>query len=106
MRNRSFLLCMSLAALGLSTGSAASQSTKAMSATRSAATPEMARLAKMLVGDWDTTETMERSEFFPNGGSRHGTVHVRLAAGGHTLIYEVHSDGSAGKLEGFLAFWW
>jgi hypothetical protein len=70
-----------------------------------AASPEMDRLAKALVGDWDTVETMERGEFFPNGGSRNGRVHVRLASGGYTLIYEVHSDGSAGKLDGFLTIW-
>jgi len=66
----------------------------------------MDRLAQALVGDWNTTETMERSEIFPNGGSRHGVVHVRLAAGGTTLLYEVHSDGPAGKLEGMLVIWW
>ena len=38
--------------------------------------PEMDRLAKALVGDWRTTETMERGEFFPNGGARHGVVHA------------------------------
>jgi len=68
--------------------------------------PEMDRLAKALVGDWNTTETMERGELFPNGGERHGIVHVRLAAGGTTLIYEVHSDGSAGRLDGMLVIWW
>jgi hypothetical protein len=68
--------------------------------------PEMERLAKGLVGDWNTTETMERGEVFPNGGSRQGTVHARLTAGGTTLIYEVHSNGSAGKLEGMLVIWW
>ena len=66
----------------------------------------MERLAKALVGDWNTTETMERGELFPNGGSRDGIVHARLAAGGTTLIYEVHSDGSAGKLDGMLVIWW
>ena len=68
--------------------------------------PEMKRLAKALVGDRNTTETMERGESFPNGGSRHGIARVRLAAGGTTLIYEVHSDGSAGKLDGMLVIWW
>ena len=72
----------------------------------SAAGPEMARLAKALGGDWNTTEIMERSAFFPEGGSRRGVVHVRIAAGGTTLIYEVRSDGSAGKLDGMLIFWW
>jgi hypothetical protein len=72
----------------------------------SSVVPEMERLAKALVGDWNTTETMERGEVFPNGGSRHGLVHARLAAGGTTLIYEVHSDGSAGRLDGMLVIWW
>jgi hypothetical protein len=62
----------------------------------------MEKLAKALVGDWNTTETIQRAEFFPNGGSHHSVVHVRPAAGGTTLIYEVHSDGSAGKLDGML----
>jgi len=84
---------------------AAQQTGSATSPGPSSPVPEMERLAKALVGDWDTTETMEKGEFF-SGGSRHGVVHVRLAAGGTTLIYEVHSDGSAGKLDGMLVIWW
>jgi carboxyl-terminal processing protease len=72
----------------------------------SPASPEMDRLARRLVGDWDTVEMMERGRSFPEGGSRKGHVQVRLASGGYTLIYEVHSEGSAGKLEGFLTIWW
>jgi hypothetical protein len=78
----------------------------AFPAFESAAGPEMERLAKLLTGDWNTTETMQQSPLFPNGGLRHGKVHVRLVAGGTTLIYEVHSDGSAGKLDGMLVIWW
>src|SRR5262249_50013767 len=73
---------------------------------QTASGPEMERLARALAGDWNTFETMERSPEFPEGGSRQGVVHARLAAGGTTLLYEVHSDGSAGKLDGFLAIWW
>ena len=76
------------------------------SPSQSSPVPEMERLAKALVGDWNTTETVERGEFFPNGGSRHGVIHVRPAVGGTTLIYEVHSDGSAGRLDGMLVMWW
>jgi hypothetical protein len=72
----------------------------------SAANPEMERLAKALVGDWDTVEVMERGQLFPTGGSRTGRVHARLASGEYTLVYEVHSDGSVGKLDGFLTIWW
>jgi len=71
-----------------------------------AANPEMARLAKALAGDWNTTEHMDRSEFFPNGGERRGRAHIHLAAGGTTLVNEVHSDGSAGKLDGMVVIWW
>ena len=74
--------------------------------TRHSALPEMEKLAKALVGNWNTTETMEPGKNFPSGGSRNGIVHVRLAAGGTILIYEVHSDGSAGKLDGMLVIWW
>ena len=66
----------------------------------------MEHLAKALVGEWATLETMKRTEFFPNGGARQGVVHARLGAGGSVLIYEVHSDGSAGKLDGFHKIWW
>jgi hypothetical protein len=68
--------------------------------------PEMSRLAKMFVGDWDTVETMEPSEFFPNGGGRQGTTHWKLAVSGTTLIGEGHSNGSAGELTYLVAIWW
>jgi len=72
----------------------------------SPSTPEMTRLVHALAGEWKTVETMQKSLEFPNGGSRHGSVSVRLLAGGTTLFYGVHSDGSAGKLDGFHLIWW
>jgi hypothetical protein len=72
----------------------------------SAASSEMDRLAKALAGNWNTAESMEKSVFFPKGGARRGRAHVWLTAGGTTLIDEVHSDGSAGKLDGLLVIWW
>ena len=68
--------------------------------------PEMSRLAKMFVGDWDTIETMETSEFFPSGGGRKGTTHWKLGVSGTTLIGEGHSNGSAGELTYLIAIWW
>jgi len=95
-----------LVAFGICSLQPAASVRRAPGAAQTAATPEMDRLAKALAGDWETVETMERGRFFPNGGSRHGIVHARLSAGGNVLIYEVHSDGSAGKLDGFHTIWW
>jgi hypothetical protein len=67
---------------------------------------EMSRLAKMFVGDWDTEEKMERSDFFPDGGGRHGITHWKLGAGDRALIGEGRSDGSAGELSYLIAIWW
>ena len=92
------LLCLSLISAVLLSANRQAQSTEPVT--------EMAKLAKALVGEWNTTETMEPSKLSPKGASRQGKVHVRLAAGGTTLIYEVHSDGSAGKLDGMLIVWW
>jgi hypothetical protein len=100
------LFCNFLFSSRLVTLAAVQQSGATTTQSKRSAVPEMDRLAQALVGDWNTTETMEHSEIFPNGGSRHGVVHVRLAAGGTTLLYEVHSDGPAGKLEGMLVIWW
>src|SRR5215470_976047 len=79
---------------------------KAAGAPESGVSPEMEQLAKAFAGDWNTEEHMERTKFFPNGGERRGQSHVRLIAGGTTLINEVNSDGSAGKLDGMVVIWW
>ncbi len=84
----------------------AQQTVKYAQPAESASSPEMARLAKALGGDWNTAESMEKSEFFPNGGSRHGSAHIQLVAGGTSLFAEFHSNGSAGKLDGLYVIWW
>jgi hypothetical protein len=84
----------------------AARSAKPAESAASAASPEMGRLAKALAGDWNTSESMERSQFFPNGGSRHGRADIRLVAGGTSLFAEFHSNGSAGKLDGLYLIWW
>src|SRR5690242_4233089 len=71
-----------------------------------APSPEMQRLAKVFAGDWDTTESMERSEFFPNGGARQGRTRWRLAVGGAMLVGEGDSHGSAGPLHYLITIWW
>jgi hypothetical protein len=101
------LLFWSVASIApFSFGAATEQPQSTTPPSQHSALPEMEKLAKALVGDWNTTETMEPGKNFSGGGSRNGIVHVRLAAGGTTLIYEVHSDGTAGKLDGMLVIWW
>lgn len=82
------------------------QQTNASGKTEGTATAEMEKLAKFFVGDWETAETMERSEFFPNGGGRKGISHWRLGVGGATLIGDGFSDGSAGPLDHLIIIWW
>jgi hypothetical protein len=101
-----FLVIFVLASAGGLTRQWATSSQPCELAQQTAANPEMEHLEKALVGEWDTLETMERTEFFPNGGARQGVVHARPGAGGSVLIYEVHSDGPAGKLDGFHTIWW
>ena len=69
-------------------------------------TPEIKKLFEALGGDWDTTEKREHTQFFPNGGERKGRSHIRLGAGGATLVLEGHSDGSAGPLSYIVVIWW
>jgi hypothetical protein len=105
MQNLRLLCCLGLATLA-TVPLHSQRREKEDSSVQTGASPEMARLAKALAGDWDTAETMEPSQFFPKGGSRRGISHVRLTAGGTTLLSQVHSNGSAGELDGFLAIWW
>jgi hypothetical protein len=103
---RSRLFSCLLAPILFSCLAGAQQSGKSTQPSGSAANPEMARLATALAGDWNTAESMEKSEFFPNGGSRHGHSHIQLVAEGTSLLAEFHSNGSAGKLEGLYVIWW
>lgn len=68
--------------------------------------PEMAKVANALAGNWNNTETMERGEFFPNGGERKGVSSCRLSSGDVSLICEGDSDGSAGPLHHLIVIWW
>src|SRR5207247_9417452 len=98
MNSRAFalLFCMFLFSSRLVAFAEVQRSRATTIQSERSAVPEMDRLAQALVGDWNTTEAMERSEIFPNGGSRHGVVPVRLAAAGTTRHYEVKSDGHGG----------
>jgi hypothetical protein len=81
-------------------------SSSAIAQANVAANPEIARLWKAFSGDWKTTESMERGEFFPNGGARSGEAHFRLGDGGRAIIEEGYSNGSAGELHFMIVIWW
>ena len=67
----------------------------------------MARLAKVLAGDWNTVEIMQHGKSIPDGQGRRGTVHVTLVGGGTALVSEGHSIGSVGgDLRWYITIWW
>jgi hypothetical protein len=71
------------------------------------ASPEMARLAKALAGDWSTEEIVQHGKPVPAGAGRRGISHVRLAGGGTALVSEGHSVGAVGgDLRWFITIWW
>jgi hypothetical protein len=75
--------------------------------TESAASPEMARLAQALAGDWTTVEILQQGKPVPDGVGRKGDVHVRLTGGGTVLASEGHSVGTiGGDLRWFITIWW
>ena len=61
-----------------------------------AQSPEMARLAKALGGDWSAVEVVQFGKPVPPGAGRKGTTHVRLAGGGMVLVDEGHAVGTVG----------
>jgi hypothetical protein len=67
----------------------------------------MARLAKVLAGDWNTVEIVQHGKPVPEGAGRGGTTHVTLAGGGTALVSEGHSVGTVGgDLRWFITIWW
>lgn len=75
-------------------------------AAQAASHPQMERLARSFAGKWKTHEEFAKNEFYPKGAQRDGTADFAPATGGTSLIETVHSDGSAGKLEFIVVFWW
>ncbi|PYL32734.1 MAG: hypothetical protein DMF38_14070 [Verrucomicrobia bacterium] len=73
----------------------------------SAAIPEIARLAKVLVGDWNTVEIVQHGKPVPDGAGRRGAAHVRVTGGGTAVVSEGHSVGTVGgDLQWFITIWW
>src|SRR5438046_10528188 len=73
----------------------------------SAAIPEIARLAKVLVGDWNTVEIVQHGKPVPDGAGSRGAAHVTVTGGRSAVASEGHSDVSVGgEWQGFMTVWW
>jgi uncharacterized protein YndB with AHSA1/START domain len=66
---------------------------------------EMKRL-KFYLGEWDYTETYEKTSFYPNGGKNTGVYASKLGPGGNSLVQNFHSRGPVGGFEGLLVITW
>ncbi len=106
MKTRCLVFPQLLLAIAISFPLLAQQTPVPITPSESAPTPEMQRLARAFVGTWNTIETFERNEFYPNGAERKGTARISVGTGGTTLIEDYHSDGSAGKLDFLAVIWW
>jgi hypothetical protein len=95
------LICYLLCGIALLSFAALAQSPD------SGAIPEIARVAKVLAGNWNTAEIVQHGKPVPDDAGRRGTVHVKLAGGGSALVSEGLSIGSVGgELQWFITIWW
>ena len=98
--------CQPPSATGLAASTESSGSMPDVATAGSASNPDMQRLDRAFGGTWTTSESFAQNEFYPNGAEREGTARFTLATGGTSLIEEVHSDGSAGRLDFMVVIWW
>lgn len=68
--------------------------------------PEMEKLAKMIVGTWATNEKFEVSDMMPKGGTGKGTAHIRKGPGGLSIVEDYRSRNAGGAFAGHGVFWW
>ncbi|HVS88285.1 MAG TPA: SRPBCC family protein [Candidatus Acidoferrum sp.] len=66
---------------------------------------EMKRL-KFYLGEWDYTESYEKTSFYPNGGKNTGVYTSKLGPGGNSLVQNFHSQGPVGDFEGLIVMTW
>ena len=70
--------------------------------------PEIQKLAKLLVGAYTTKETHEAGPFMPTGGSGEGQSSFTLGPGGNSVIqnYQSKSGPMGGKFRGHGVVWY
>ena len=70
-------------------------------------TPEMAKMIKLMAGNWTVTEKHDPSPMMPKGGSGKGTAVMTPGPGGTSLMEKYQSTGAMGpNFNGFGTFWW
>lgn len=67
--------------------------------------PEIERL-KPYLGEWDYTESYEKSPAFPTGGKNTGVYTSKVGPGGNSLVNHFHSQGPVGDFEGLIVMTW
>jgi hypothetical protein len=68
--------------------------------------PEMEKLAKMLVGNWDVVATLESSSARPRGRKDAGANRIVLGPGGRSVVENYHTDGDSGSRSALGILWW
>jgi len=68
--------------------------------------PEMEKLATMLVGNWEVVATREPSAARPKGLRNTGTNRIVLGPGGRSIVENFHTEGDTGPRSALGILWW
>jgi hypothetical protein len=66
---------------------------------------EMAKL-KFYIGEWNYTESYEKTPRYPAGGKNTGLYTSTPGPGGNSLVQHFHSQGPMGDFEGLMIITW
>lgn len=66
---------------------------------------EMAKL-KFYIGEWNYTESYEKTPLYPAGGKNTGLYTSTPGPGGNSLVQHFHSQGPMGDFEGLMIITW
>lgn len=68
--------------------------------------PEMEKLATMLVGNWEVVATREPNTTRPKGLRDTGTNRIVLGPGGRSVVENYHTEGDTGSRSALGILWW